>query len=58
MSNLFELQDTKGTPDIFHDYSKSVKDGKLPLIIDNGKKNTLFIAIHFSYFSHFRIISV
>lgn len=36
---VFEFKDAKTTPDPIHDYSVSLRDSEMPLIIDNGKIN-------------------
>ncbi|XP_048245169.1 actin-related protein 5-like isoform X1 [Haliotis rufescens] len=34
--NLFSFKDEKPVPDPVHEYSDSLRDGKVPLVIDNG----------------------
>lgn len=34
--DVFTFRDVKATPDIYHAYDKSVKNGKVPIIIDHG----------------------
>lgn len=39
---VLELKDIKAVPDIIHLYPDTVKCEATPLVIDNGKLNTLF----------------
>lgn len=36
---VFELKDAKSVPDIIHPYSSEVKNGQVPIVIDNGSYN-------------------
>ena len=36
-SNVYSFKDEKTIPDSFYDYTTSLCDEKVPLVIDNGK---------------------
>lgn len=35
---ILKFKDEESTPDSFYEYPSSLRDGKVPLIIDNGMK--------------------
>ena len=47
--NTFQLKDAKTVPDIVHEYTKDLRNNKVPIIIDNGVN----ILIVFSFFLFF-----
>lgn len=44
--NVIVLKDYKFTPDIVHEYNPPLKNGNIPLVIDNGM---YYIYKHFFY---------
>lgn len=47
--SIIELKDYKTVPDIIHEYTPSLKENQIPLVIDNGK-----IKIQDAYFIFFK----
>lgn len=37
MANLIKLRDEKIIPDIVHEYTPKIRNGSIPIVIDNGK---------------------
>lgn len=40
--NVFQFKDELATPDLIYDYDASLSEGKVPLIIDNGRSQSKY----------------
>ena len=47
--NIYEFQDIRVPPDIYHDYSDTLLASHTPLIIDNGSPKNLNILLICDY---------
>lgn len=51
MANLIKLKDEKIIPDIVHEYTPKIRNGNVPIVIDNGENRLkVFLPIINLYF--------
>ena len=41
VENIYKFKDREPSPDIFYEYSSSLRDNGVPIIVDNGKSGFL-----------------